>query len=104
MRSPEEEDRMEEDSIKGIEMTGTTGSSKGDRSPPSPIAGEALDGTGCVNLEEGLENDMYFVMQRLFAEDDMFERIKDPLPRSSGSISPTFPWYFTIILTIFFLN
>ena len=48
LRSLEEEGRMEESSVKGIETGGTTGSSESDTSPPSLIAREGLNGIACV--------------------------------------------------------
>lgn len=49
---------MEDNLVKWIEIVGIVGSSKGDRSPPSSIAGEGLNGICCVFSEEDLENEM----------------------------------------------
>ena len=91
MRSLEEEDMMEQISAKGIETIITIGGSEGDKGPPSPVERERLDGKGRVSSEEGLEDDMQFVMQRLFVEDDVSRRINDPPPQDSGSVSPNLP-------------
>lgn len=45
-------------------------------SPPSPVVGEGSDGDGHSNLEEDMEDEMCFVMRRLFAKNILFEIIE----------------------------
>lgn len=80
LKSLEEEDEMEENSEKWIEMTRKARILEGDRSPASLVMGEGLNGIGCVGLKEDLKNKMCFVMSRLITEDDESIRIKYPSP------------------------
>jgi len=56
-------DEITENSERGIEIDGLDGSTKGDRSPPSPVAGEVSNGIGHNNPEENMDDEMCDVMR-----------------------------------------
>jgi len=87
-KSTDEIDRMEGSSVARVEMVKTAMGPKGDRHPPSQVEREILDGKGHISLEESQEDDMQFVIRRLFFEDGVSRRINNLPPQSSSSVSP----------------
>lgn len=71
---------IEGSSVGRVEMVATIMGLKGDMDPALPVEREMLDGNGHIGLEESLEGDMNFVIQRLFVEDYVSKRINNLPP------------------------
>lgn len=91
LRDLEEEESMEGSSM-GRERIGIIAiGPEGDKDPPLPVEMEILDGKGHLGSEGSLDDDMQFVIRRLFVEDDASKGINDLPYLSLGSVSHNLP-------------